>query len=282
MITRMEVVSSQPGAPDLPLGGFMPNDDPVQIRDINGLGPVKSDLALTPFATGRGELFQGSSTGKRNIVLTLGLNPNWANQTMTSLRQLLYRYFMPEYWSTYRFFSDELPDVTIRGVVESFEPNIFSADPEVQVSIICPKPDFVHLDTTIITGATTDPPDEIVLNYLGTANTGFVLIVESPEGEDSYSGGLTITNQYGDLVQSFSANAITVDGLMYVEINTVRSTRHIYNVMYETREAVNILAKLALGADWPEFGPGENTFSIIADVTGLRWRLGYFNRYGGL
>jgi hypothetical protein len=278
LITRMEVVSSQPGAPDLPLGGFMPNDDPVQIRNIDGLGPVKSELSLTPFATGRGELYQGASTGKRNIILTLGLNPNWAEQTITSLRQLLYRYFMPEYWSTYRFISDELPPVTIKGVVESFEPNIFSQEPEIQVSVICPKPDFVDLDNTVVTGLTSD--DVIGIDYTGTVNAGFVVDIESPDADSET--GLTIANTYGDTTQVFSTNPLTITPSLYVEVNTIRATRHIYNVRYDDGNEYNILAKLIPNSDWPEFGPGMNTFSVVTGTPGLQWSLGYFNRYGGL
>jgi hypothetical protein len=216
VLKRMEVTSQFPGAPAIPLGGFMPNDDPVQIRKIDGLGPVKSDISSTPFATGRGELFQGNSTGKRNIVLTLGLNPNWQDQTMTSLRQLLYRYFMPENWSMFRFITDDLPTVYINGVVESFEPNIFEQDPEIQVSILCPKPDFIDVDATLI---------------------------------------------------------------------TVRSTRHVYNVMLPDqpiKQEINILAKMGKTSDWPELLPGGNLFSVGSSAAGLRWILAYFNRYGGL
>ncbi len=67
MITKMEVSSRNLSAPVLPVGNSLPNDDPVQIRNIEGLGPVKANLASTPFATGRGEFYQGSSTGVRNI-----------------------------------------------------------------------------------------------------------------------------------------------------------------------------------------------------------------------
>ena len=55
----------------------MASDDPIHIRDITGLGPVKAEIATTPFATSDGELFQGSTVGKRNIVMTLGFNPDW-------------------------------------------------------------------------------------------------------------------------------------------------------------------------------------------------------------
>jgi hypothetical protein len=77
-------------------------------------------------------------------VLTLGLNPNWVDQTVASLRRVLYRYLMPEAWTKLRFFSDDMPTVDIEGYVESFDPNMFTQDPEIQVSIICPKPDFIE------------------------------------------------------------------------------------------------------------------------------------------
>src|SRR5213596_4405692 len=107
----MEAVSAQLDAPTLPLGGFMPNNEPIQIRGIDGLGPVKSEISSTPFATGRGNLYQDAATGMRNIVLTFGLNPNWVDQSITSLRHLLYAYFIPENFVTLKFFSDEYPTV---------------------------------------------------------------------------------------------------------------------------------------------------------------------------
>lgn len=282
MITRLEIVSSQPDAPSLPLGGFMPNDDPVQIRNIDGLGPVKSDLALTPFATGKGELFQGAATGKRNIVLTLGLNPNWAEQTVSALRQLLYRYFMPELWSTLRFVSDEYPILSINGITESFEPNIFSQDPEIQISVICPRPDFIDLDTIVTEGVIGVDSDEIMLNYDGTVNAGFVLLVESTPELSTYSGGMTVANTFAGETKTLSLSSLTVDDTMYLEVNTVKTTRHIYNVRYTDGEEFNILGKMAINSKWPEFGPGLNMLAISTDTPGLKWKLGYFNRYGGL
>lgn len=287
MITRMEIVSAQAGAPELPLGGFMPNSDPVQIRNIEGLGPVKAEVSATPFATGRGELYQGVSTGKRNIVLTLGLNPNWIDQTMSSLRQILYRYFMPERWSKLLFFSDELPVAQIGGVVESFEPNIFSQDPEIQISILCPKPDFIDVDTTLLSGTTRGSfgipegsPPGAVIDYIGTVPTGFDLRIHTVSG--SYSGGVYVNNEIGGEVQEFYLENVTISSGMYLQLNTVRSTRHIYSVVVAGNVEYDILAKMGKESDWPEFSPGENGFTVMTDDSGLIWELAYFNRFGGL
>lgn len=283
MITRIEIASSNSNAPSLPLSSdFVPNDDPVQIRNIEGLGPVKAEVAATPFATGRGELFQGSSTGKRNIVMTLGLNPDWVDQTISSLRQLLYKYFMVESWTTLRFFTHELPVVTIRGVVESFEPNLFAEDPEYQISILCPKPDFFDVDASLIRG-TVDSSTEVAIEYEGTAPTGFELRIESAPARSSYSGNMDITNQAGGVpLQLFRLNSILINTALYLQMNTVRSTRHVHSVTVPGGNHVNILAKMNTISSWPELLPGENIFTVKAALPGQKWTLAYFSRFGGL
>lgn len=278
------------------MGGFVPNNQPIQIRDIAGLGPVKSSILTTPFATGRGGLFQGDSIDNRNIVFTFGLNPDWAEQTVASLRNLLYRYFMTGFWAKLRFLSDDLPTVYINGVVESCEPNIFSQDPEMQVSIICNKPDFIDEDTTIVTG-TTIPisgvdfdaldfeslihADVEAVDYIGTAPTGFELRIEG-----TYTGPLAFFNAFPDGYQYMGLMDVVIDSSQRFELNTVRSLRGVYNVELPGGDnMVNILAKMDKNADWPEFRHGANKLAVYADHAvgaGLTWTLGYFNRFGGL
>ena len=282
MITKLEVFSSQPGAPELPLGGFMPNDDPVQIKEIAGLGPVKADITSTPFATGRGELYQGSSTGKRNIVMTLVLNPDWANQSMAALRQLLYRYLMPEAWTKLRFYSQELPTVDIEGYVESFEPNMFSQDPEIQISIICPKPDFIEAYATSIEGVVDDGTNEMVFDYGGSISTGFELRVDRTVDNPSYTGSLLITLIAELVPQIFEVNPVTIDTSKYFKLSTVRNMKRVQSVAYADGALTNLLAAMTGGSVWPELKPGENVFSVAGAETGQAWTFAYFNRYGGL
>lgn len=281
MITKMEVFSPNPSVPELPVAGFMPSSDPIQIRDIQGLGPVKAEIATTPFATGRGEIFQGASVTKRNIVVTLGLHPNWVDQSMTSLRQMLYRYFMPQSWTKLRFISDDFPVVGIDGVVESFDPNMFSQDPEIQISIICPKPDFIEVDTTLVYGVVDDGTTEVVIDYAGSVSAGFELRILSSEILATYLGDLTIVNKSVEGTRTFKAQAVTVDSDMYFMMNTVRSDRRIHNVL-DDGQAINILAKMATQSEWPELSPGENVFTVAASTPGLDWVMGYFNRFGGI
>lgn len=283
MITKMEVFSASPSAPVLPLGGFMPNDDPVQIKNIDGLGPVKAEITSTPYATGRGELPQGSSVGKRNIVLTLGFNPDWEQQqTMSSLRQILYRYLMPQAWTKLRFFSQELPTVDIEGIVESFEPNIFSQDPEVQVSILCHKPDFVESDVTILSGLVDDGTIETVFDYIGTTPTGFELRVDKTEANPAYTGDLEIVVKSPVKPQTFEVASVTIDAAKYFKLSTVRNAKRVQSISVVGGVATNLLSSMSDISVWPQLEPGENVLSVGALENGQAWTLAYFNRFGGL
>lgn len=279
MITKVELFGVRP-APALSLGGFMPSDDPVMIRDIDGLGPVKSDIATTDSGASRGETYQGSATGKRNVVLTLGLNPDWSTQTVSSLRQLLYRYLMTGQWCKLRFNSDELPTTDIEGWVESFEPNIFSQDPEIQASIICPKPDFIEIDATIFTGVVDDGTNQQVVNYDGSISAGFEIRVDRSVALPAYSGPVTIKVENSEGIQTIIVNPVTIDTVQSYKMSSVQGQKRVQAETIADGVITNLLKNKS--GDWPELQPGENLISVSADTPGQAWTLAFFNRFGGL
>jgi hypothetical protein len=279
VITKMEVFGIRP-APALSLGGFMPSDDPVVIRNVDGLGPVKSEITTTPSGVSRGETFQGASTGKRNIVLTLGLNPDWATQTMSSLRQLLYAYLMPEQWCKLRINSDELPTTDIEGYVESFEPNMFSQDPEIQVSIINPKPDFTEIDATIFKGVVDDGSLQHVINYLGTISAGFEVRIDRTVELVSYSGPVTIMVENSAGIQILTVNPATINTVQSFKMSSVQGKKRVQAEAIIDGSITNLLKNKS--GVWPELQPGENLISISADQPGQTWTLAFFTRFGGM
>lgn len=282
MITKMEAFSPQPDAPALALAGFMPSNDPVHVFNIEGLGPVKAEITSTPFATGHGELFQGSATGKRNIVMTLGLNPDWEFQTMSSLRQLLYRYFMPEAWTKLKFISDHLPDCEIEGYVESFEPNMFSQDPEIQISIICPKPDFIESNSTIFYGTVDDGSVEIAYDYRGTVDTGLELRIDVTPANPSYSGDISVVATAFEVPQTFTVEDVLINTTKYFKLSSIRNAKRVQSVSVVDGTPTNLLAKMTTDSIWPLIKPGENLLKVIGSETDLAYTLAYFNRFGGL
>lgn len=284
----MEVFSSRPSAPELHMSVFdLPSDDPVQIRNIDGLGPVKAELSSTPFASGDGELYQGASVGKRNIVLTLGLNPNWADQSMATLRQILYAYFMPKAWCKLRFFSDHMSTVDIEGVVESCDPNLFSQDPEMQVSVICHKPDFIDADALVLEGIVDDillPATEHVFEYPEHAvPTGIELRIDRTVANVAYTGPIVVTlTAQGMVPQVFSVGEATVDNVRSFKLSTVKTRKKVSSVLISDSSVTNLLYQVTEDSKWPMIEPGENVLTVQANEPDQAWTLAYFKRFGGL
>lgn len=115
------------------------------IRNIEGLDPVKSTINLSKYASVDGEVFQGSSVGIRNIVFTIGYRDSYdGRDSLQELRRELYAIFTPTETVELRFKSGDAYTSTMKifGYVESIETSIFTEDPQVQISVICPDPYF--------------------------------------------------------------------------------------------------------------------------------------------
>ena len=88
MLTSLEIKTPLVVSSPFELSNASILSDPLQILNIDGLGPVDASILSTPYATLDGETYVGSSVGKRNITLTLGLNPYWTEYSISSdLRQ---------------------------------------------------------------------------------------------------------------------------------------------------------------------------------------------------
>jgi hypothetical protein len=282
-LLSMDVASQLPGAPVLPIGDIMPPDTgaQIQIRNIEGIGPVKADISMAPFAIARGMFDQGSSTGSRNIVLTLGLNPIFVDgQNIATLRHQVYRYFMPELRVTFTFHSSELAEaVHIDGTVESVEPNIFSQDPEMQISVICQRPDFIG-NTPNVVGPSNAADYETEIDYVGSVSNGFELEVTNEFAD--YAGQLDITLDNGPFHEEFKALGIGITPDQNFRVVTVATRRRVQYRDVSTDKLRSIMGRMWKGSSWPELQPGTNIFKCIPDFVGPAWTMTYWNRYGGL
>ncbi len=229
MVTSMTVFSPWASAEELPLAvDGAPSSDPIQIRNIVGLEPVKANVNTTPYGSVRGESFNGTSVGKRNIVLTLGLNPDWADYTFSSLRQILYGYFMPEQEVTLRFYQSSGVTVDITGVVESLAPNAWTKDPEAQISVICPEPDFVAVTSSSISGTVSDETTDIEIINGGNVSSGFTLKVESSVTTPSYTGLITILNK-SPFPETLGI-VTTVDAGDFLHVSTIKGQKAVHSI----------------------------------------------------
>lgn len=287
MLTKIDASSENLDTLQFLLQGFNPASSPFEVRNVDGIGPEKADITSAPLATRRGAFFQGRSTGIRNIVLTIGLNPNWADQTMASLRHQLYKYFMPEKWIKLNFYSDDIENVGIEGIVESCDPNIFAEDPEMQISIICHQPDFVEDEATTVQGIVPNSlidgmPEEYTIDYVGTAPTGFELQIWGSIDEPAYTGRIIVVNQAPVVHEVFDLDPVDVAIDKYLKLSTVPTNRIVETVTVDDDVHDDMLKSVVTGSKWLELYPGDNTFSVGAEESGLTWVMTYYNRYGGL
>jgi Phage tail protein RIFT-related domain len=282
VLTQVKAYSSWHSAPVFPLdeaGGA--ETDLIQIRNIDGLDPVKASVNTTPFGSVDGESYVGGSVPKRNIVLTLHPNPDWDNWSYETLRRLLYSYFMPKRPTRLVFYSDDMVPVEISGVVEGVSTNLFSKDPELVVSIICPDPYFTALNPTVITGQSVRDGGAIeLIEYNGSVEAGIKVKVTAVSAPNPTVIGV----QIGDPAISYFTAIATVDPTNFFEMSSVPMRKYVQNVNIGSGVITNLLSKATLrgGSAWPVLEHGENEFSVITDQGVQDWELTYFERFGGL
>jgi hypothetical protein len=271
LLTEIDVVGV-PHRPSLVLPIVNAEDELIQVKNVDGIEPVKASVSTSPYGVVSGEAITGTSVGTRNIVLTLGLNPDWDTQTYEELRKELYKYFMPQQKITLYFESTHLPRCMIDGVVESMAPNIFSKDPEAQISIICGRPEFIATDVSNITGHVND--SRIEFEYEGSAKTGMTVVITPSATRGAYTGSLTIHIE--DLL--IILDDVTIDNTHGLELKSVPGSKHVKDPI----SGANLLGRVRDGYSWPYIAPGINSFIITADLPGQNWAMSYIAMFGGL
>ncbi len=273
MLTKVEVRTNQGALLVLPLqdisAGYL-------IKDIQGLDPVRANLVSSSFARLDGEQYQSSRREKRNIVIKLGLEPDYVTKNVRELRSSLYGFFMPKSQVSLRFFTDGAPTVDIVGRVETFDSALFTKDPEVTISLLCFNPDFYTPTPVVINGSTTPGTGMTTIDYVGSVDTGiaFQLNVDRTLSEFSIvhqpSGGLVRTLGF---VAPLSAGDV-------LRISTVSGAKG----ATLTRSGVqsSILYGISPYADWTTLTPGSNLIRVTAEGAAIPYTIEYTNKYGGL
>lgn len=283
MLTQLEVFTPGITVPPWPIVDQSVKQDAIQIKKITGLGPVLANVNTTGYGSIDGEFLTGTFTPKRNIVITVGLNPDWSTQTLEGLRQVLYSYFMPENQVRLRFTSTHIDQVEIIGVVESCELDMFSQDPEYQISIICPQPNFTAVSATVLTGLTQAfaTPVDVPIEYEGSVDSGFVVDITLPTGGSAFSGEVRILNSTPNLKIAF-ISAVSVSSTVYFSMSSVQNDKYIRSYTLPGGVPTSILGSLLTGSSWITLRKGTNKIQILTATAGLHWALSYYAKYGGL
>lgn len=283
MLTEIKAYSSWRSAPTLPLSESGRSEtDLIQVRNIDGLDPVKASVSTSPYGSVDGASFTGASVQSRNIVMTLHPNPDWDTWTYEKLRNLLYKYFMPKRLTRLVFYSDDKVPVEIEGIVEDVQMSMFSKDPEFIVSIVCPDPYFTAVDPVVEAGISGPAGSAVhVIDYKGTVETGLSVKVTATSGQPVPA---KIDIQIGDPKLTYFGVDATVGATSYFDMSSLAMKKYVRNVEIGTGVITNLLSHVYIqeGSLWPTFQPGENEFSVVTDVGLHDWELTYYERYGGL
>jgi Phage tail protein. len=255
-----------------------PDTDLFEVRDIQGLGPVNADINTTRLGKIPGTKFAGSSVGERNIVIKLGLTPDWQDWTISRLRKHLSHWFAPGNWVNLVFETMEFDPAVISGYVESNEPNVFSNDPEHQISIICPDLYFRSAQQTVVEGTTDFDP--IALDYEGDTKTGFNVIITKNSGADPDYVGVRLSNPNEEFVQVDPTTGPAVDATTQIEINTVPGDKYIHAIPAGD-PVINRLNDSEINT-WPTISPGTVDFTVYSNAGVQDWVLKYYTLFGSL
>lgn len=288
MLTSIDYVAP-PGAawPNLRMYLVPPDPfEPLQVRAVTGLEPVTATINTRGFGVVDGEFYTGSVVPKRNIVITLGLNTIAGEASVAGGRDLLYRYFLPKNEVKLQFNFSNRDPVRIDGYVESLTGDRFVADPEMQLSVICPKPNFLAIEPVVVTGesSSSDTPNEEDVLYLGDAGSGIIFQMEAVGSV--FTGDLEIRKRVGD-AEGYAAMAFTnvyVPQNWTLVIDTRQGRKRVEARPPEDDESA-LLSQVSSMDDvtyWMELFAGENHLSVKATGGSRDWTITYTDQFIGV
>lgn len=273
MLNLVEVRTDRGLLLSLPLhdqsGGYL-------VKDIEGLDPVDATLTYSSMANQDDEQEQASKRVKRNIVLVLGYQPTYVNDSVKKLRDRLYGFFMPKSQVRLRFYSDDMPTVEIVGRVEKMNAPLFSRDPEARISIISAKSSFVGMDTIMFGGGTVTGNTETIQNYEGTIETGGLFRFAPNRPVSTF----TVFNRLPDdsvLSQEFAFPVLAGDVVEINSVNLNKSAR-----ITRAGSTSSVLFGISPYSQWINLFPGVNRIRVVASGAAVGWSFAYTNKYGGL
>lgn len=282
---------------------FHPETSGLAIQSIEGLGPAKADIQSSETATIDGGIFNYARQNQRNIVFNLLM---LFNPTIETSRLAVYKYF-PIKKQIRMVFKTEHRHAEATGYVEAISPNIFSKEETVQISVICPDPNFYELGSsqTLFTGVVpefefpfsneslTEPllnfgeiqiDTRATLDYVGDSDTGIVINIHAlgPAENITIWNNITREKIAIDTAKVYRRTNVRFDLGDDIIISTVKGSKYVQ--LLHDGVYYNIVSCINKDADWFQLTNGDNIYTFTAD-SGENYLLvtfNYRNAYGGI
>lgn len=302
MLTQVVRVSP-PGAtyPDFVMPVLALDSTGLFISQIEGLDPVPENITTKAFAGGSGEYFVGRQRGKRNIVLHFGIEAQ--GYDATAVRESLDGQFYSDGDSeiTLRFVFDDRDPVLISGFAETIEGDRFASDLELQISVICPKPNFIAEAVSTATGMTDSDPDWTTLTSLGNRDCGLaVQLIPEPGLEDNIGNDMTYISAVESstpgvyrAMNALEINPYTADLAEPMQpdeefwMDSRLGRKSVYIWAPGDGSVRNALRNMTQDSRWPKLFPGPNVFRITnpywaPGVHPMAWTAYWYDEFGGI
>ena len=234
-----------------------------------GLGPVKAEITSSPFASLPGETISSKRLPRRNVVLDIRLQPNWAaGDTMKELRDFLYDIAGPLNEVELRCITDDHPTgISLFGVVEDCAPAQFSSVGTVRLSVLCEDPYFVG-------------PQQIISGVFGTSkqitnpgrvDVGFTLTTYP--SADRTSIAMQMDNTDTEVLALTLPGTVHTSGKM-VTFNTIPRHKNV------TLSPAENLLKYATTMEFAYLIPGSNNYLYMSGNSSTdAWQLIFYPKY---
>lgn len=273
------------------------------IYRIEGLGPPPATINTTDLATGDGSIYNSAHIQARNILIYI---KNLFMPTIEETRIGLYKYF-PIKKKIKLTIETDIKSVEIYGYVEKNEPEIFSSQQTVQISILCPAPALLSpiaesvgflgilpwfefpfsnesLFDNLLEFGRISIDRYISVPYKGDIDNGVLITIHMLDEVKN----LIIFNSetYGSI--SFNDTQIinlTGSGLNQgdvIEMSTIRGNRYVK--LLRGGVYTNIISAIGVNTDWFQLTQGDNVFefNVSTNMEDVMIIFTYHNAYGGM
>lgn len=279
MITELTITPEYGDSLTLSVPG--PSDGYL-VKEIEGLDPVPVAMASEVVASMAGEIYQASRLEKRNIVIKIDFDLNYASTTVEQRRNRLYLLGLGKQLLTLTFTSDDLGEVMIQGRVEEFDAPLNTENPSATISVICFTPDFQSTTETIVTSTSSETIE--TFEYEGSSPTGLLIRLYGEHPMPINFLDMTFTHQ----ASSRTIGRIRADDYFQpiimeeMTISTIPGDKY-FRMDSDGRSRLNSVDFDSLL--WPTLLPGMIDFLFLVsfpDITGYDYDLVWTNKYGAI
>ena len=296
------ITATNPQGESLKMELARPERSGLIIRKVDGLGPVKATVNLSSVVGLDVSTINSTSLEPRNIVFDIEL---MSQPTAEVTRRIAYKFFQLRKLVKLEIVTDSTTFKT-EGVVESNEPDIFSQNESVAISIICGNPhlvgdkwaaeDFYAVDSQFefpwennlglseLELSNTSSQNNRVFENIGDPDVGVIFKL-------SFDGPVTspriVKMIGGDVlrIDSTKLSAITGSGIDAgdeIHLSTIAGNR--YARLYRTGNIINILGAVDPTSTWLQMPKGQTELKIEADlgITNVRLHAEYPIYYNGI